>query len=88
MAALVAPRAVVSVLIDYGLGEKLAKKLVESGIATVEKLGSMTPAELEEIQGIGQKMVETIQHVVNAYYGQFEAGGEPGNDRRGRGAPG
>jgi hypothetical protein len=31
-------------------------------------------------------MVETIQQVVNAYYGQFEAGGEPGNDRRGRGA--
>ncbi len=77
MAALVAPGAPVSVLIDYGLGEKLAEKLVESGIATVEKLGSMTPEELEEIQGIGPKMVETIQQVVNAYYGQFEAGGEP-----------
>jgi transcription termination/antitermination protein NusA len=79
MAALAAPRAPVSVLIDYGLGEKLAEKLVESGIATVGKLGSMTPEELEEIQGIGPKMVETIQQVVNAYYGQFEAGGEPGN---------
>ena len=77
MAALVVPGAPVSVLIDYGLGEKLAEKLVESGIATVEKLGSMTPEELEEIQGIGPKMVETIQQVVNAYYGQFEAGGEP-----------
>ena len=88
MAALVAPGTPVSVLIDYGLSEKLAEKLVESGIATVEKLGSMTPEELEEIQGIGPKMVETIQQVVNAYYGQFEAGGEPGNDRRGRGAPG
>ncbi len=79
MAALAAPRAPVSVLIDYGLGEKLAEKLVESGITTVEQLGSMTPEELEEIQGIGPKMVETIQQVVNAYYGQFEAGGEPGN---------
>src|SRR5713101_2930338 len=88
MAALVAPGAPVSVLIEYGLSEKLAEKLVESGIATVEKLGSMMPEELEEIQGIGPKMVETIQQVVNAYYGQFEAGGEPGNDRRGRGAPG
>ena len=77
MAALAAPRAPVSVLIDYGLGEKLAEKLVESGITTVEKLGSMTPEELEEIQGIGPKMVETIRQVVNAYYGQFEAGGEP-----------
>jgi N utilization substance protein A len=77
MAALVAPGAPVSVLIDYGLGEKLAEKLVESGIATVEKLGSMTPEDLEEIQGIGPKMVEKIQLAVNAYYGQFEPGGEP-----------
>jgi len=77
MAALVVPRAPVSVLMNYGQCEKLAEKLVESGIATVEKLGSMTPEELEEIQGIGPKMVETIQQVVNAYYGQFEAGGEP-----------
>src|SRR5258708_3755494 len=77
MAALVAPGASVSVLIDYGLGEKLAEKLVESGVATVEKLGSMTPEDLEAIQGIGPKMVEKIQQAVNAYYGQFEAGAEP-----------
>src|SRR5262252_3587604 len=76
MAALVAPGAPVSVLIDYGLGEKLAEKLVESGIATVEKLGSMTPEDLEEIQGIGPKMVEKIQQAVNAYYGQYETAGE------------
>jgi N utilization substance protein A len=76
MAALVAPGAPVSVLIDYGLGEKLAEKLVESGIATVEKLGSMTPEELEEIRGIGPKMVEKIQQAVNAYYAQFEGGTE------------
>jgi len=78
MAALVAPGAPVSVLIDYGLAEKLAEKLVESGVATVEKLGSMTPEDLEAIQGIGPKMVEKIQQAVNAYYGQFEAGAEPG----------
>src|SRR5437764_2059377 len=77
MAALVAPGAPVSVLIDYGLGEKLAEILLESGIVTVEKLGSMTPEELEEIQGIGPKMVEKIQLAVNAYYGQFEAGVDP-----------
>src|SRR5947209_16446742 len=72
MAALVAPGAPVSVLIDYGLDEKVAEKLVESGIATVEKLGSMMPEGLEEIQGIGPQMVEKIQQAVNAYYGQFE----------------
>src|SRR5437764_263690 len=51
MAALVAPGAPVSVLIDYGLTEVLAEKLVQAGIGTVEKLGSMTPEDLEEIQG-------------------------------------
>jgi N utilization substance protein A len=78
MAALVAPGAPVSVLIDFGLGEKLAEVLLESGIVTVEKLGSMTPEELEDIQGIGPKMVEKIQLAVNAYYGQFEGSAEPG----------
>src|SRR5882762_8289751 len=52
MAALVAPGAPVSVLIDYGLGEKIAEQLLESGVTTVEKLGSMTPEQLEEIPGI------------------------------------
>jgi N utilization substance protein A len=72
MQALVVPGAPVSVLIDHGLGEKLAEKLLESGVATVEKLGSMTPEQLEEIQGIGPKIVERIQLAVNSYYGQFE----------------
>ena len=78
MAALVSPGAPVSVLIDFGLGETLAEKLVESGVGTVEKLGSMTPEDLEAIQGIGPKMVEKIQEAVNAYYAQFEAGAEAG----------
>jgi N utilization substance protein A len=77
MAALVAPGAPVSVLIDYGLGEKLAEKLLESGVGTVEKLGQMTPEQLEDIQGIGPKMVERIQEAVNAYYSQYETGEAP-----------
>jgi N utilization substance protein A len=72
MAALVAPGAPVSVLIDYGLAEKVVERLVETGIGTIEKLGSMTPEELEAIQGIGPEMVEQIQESVNAYYSQFE----------------
>ncbi len=43
MAALTVPGAPVSVLIDYGLNEKIAEQLLESGVTTVEKLGSMTP---------------------------------------------
>src|ERR1039457_5582165 len=72
MAALVAPGAPVSVLIEYGLSELLVEKLVATGIGTIEQLGSMTPEQLEEIQDVGPQVVETIQEAVNAYYSQFE----------------
>src|SRR5579872_3016083 len=78
MAALVAPGAPVSVLIDHGLAEEVVEKLIQAGVGTVEKLGNMTPEELETIPEIGPEMVEQIQQTVNAYYGQFEdsPGGE------------
>ncbi|MFB3778553.1 MAG: transcription termination factor NusA [Bryobacteraceae bacterium] len=72
MAALVVPGAPVSALIDHGLTEKTVEKLAEAGIGTVEALGSMTPEQLEEIPGIGPRMVERIQIAVNSYYQQFE----------------
>ncbi len=72
MAALVAPGAPVSVLIDYGLAENIVEKLVGAGIGSIEKLGSMTPEQLEEIQDIGPDAVERLQMAVNAYYSQFE----------------
>ena len=72
MAALVAPGAPVSVLIDYGLTEVLAEKLVQADIGTIEKLGGMTPEQLEEIPEIGPESVQSIQMAVNAYYSQFE----------------
>ncbi len=72
MAALVVPGAPVSVLVDHGLPEHLVEKLLEASVGTVEKLGAMTPEQLEEIPGIGPKMVERIQLAVNSYYGQFE----------------
>ena len=58
MAALVVPGAPVSVLIDHGLTEAVVEKLMAAGVTTVEKLGSMTPEELEEIPGIDPEMVE------------------------------
>jgi N utilization substance protein A len=73
MAALVVPGAPVSVLVDHGLMENIVEKLMEGGISTVEKLGSMTPEQLEEIPGISPEMVERIQLAVNSYYGQFES---------------
>lgn len=72
MAALTIPGAPVSVLIDHGLPEKLVEKLLEGGVPTVERLGAMTPEEIEAIPGIGPRMVERIQDVVNIYYGQYE----------------
>jgi N utilization substance protein A len=72
MAALVAPGAPVSVLLDYGMTEAMAERLLESGIGTIEKLGAMTPEELEAIQGIGPESVGPIQDAVVAYYSQFE----------------
>jgi len=68
----VVPGAPVSVLMEHGLPEKMLEKLLEGGISTVEKLGNMTPEELEEIPGIGPKMVEKIQDAVVSYYGQYE----------------
>jgi N utilization substance protein A len=76
MAALVAPGAPVSVLIDYGLPDKLLETLLETGVGTIEKLGGMTPEQLEEIPGIDPQLVEKIQAAVNAYYSQFEEQGQ------------
>src|SRR5579872_2706051 len=69
MAALVAPGAPVSVLIDYGLPEEVVGHLVEAGVGTIEKLGGMTPEELEAIPGMAP-MVQQIQQAVIAYYSQ------------------
>jgi N utilization substance protein A len=76
MAALVAPGAPVSVLVDYGLPDKLLETMLETGVGTIEKLGGMTPEQLEEIPGIGPELVEKIQEAVNAYYSQFEEQGQ------------
>ena len=74
MAALVAPGAPVGVLTDYGLAEPIVLRLLDAGVGTIEKLGGMTPEQIEEIQGIEPGMLERIQEAVNAYYSQFEEG--------------
>ena len=70
--ALVVPGAPVSVLLDHGLTEEITGKLMEGGVTTVEKLGEMTPEQVERIPGIAAEMVEPIQQAVMNYYGQFE----------------
>ena len=66
----------VSVLTEHGLGEKLVDKLLDAGSSTVEHLADMTPEQLEEIPGIGPKMVEKITVAVSGYFAQFEAAAE------------
>jgi N utilization substance protein A len=80
MAALVPAGAPVSVLIDHGLSEDIAEKLIEAGVATIEKLGSMTPEELEVIPGIGSAVVEKILVAVNAYYAPYEQSADSADD--------
>ena len=47
--------------------------MIGAGIATVEKLGSMTPEDLAAIEGIEAESVELIQTSVISYYQQFDA---------------
>ena len=58
------------------LGEGTIQKLVAAGITTVEALADMTPEQLEEIPGIGEKTVERISVAVRHYFGHFEEGEE------------
>ena len=58
MADMVISGAPVSILIDHGLPDHIVEALVSAGIGTVERLGSMTPEELEVIPGIDEDIVE------------------------------
>jgi N utilization substance protein A len=55
------------------LGETIIQKLVTAGITTVEGLADMTPEQLEEIPGIGEKTLEKIGVAVRSYFSRFEA---------------
>jgi N utilization substance protein A len=54
------------------LGDSIVQKLVSAGITTVEALADMTPEQLEEIPGIGEKTLEKISVAVRHYFGHFE----------------
>jgi len=58
------------------LGEAIQSKLITAGITTVEELADMTPEQLEEIPGIGEKTLEKISAAVRHYFGQYEEGEE------------
>ncbi|HEX8881783.1 MAG TPA: transcription termination factor NusA [Candidatus Acidoferrum sp.] len=72
MTALTAPATPLTSL--AGVGAKTIEKMEAAGINSVEKLASMTPEQLMEIPGIGEKMVDKIYQAVNRFY---ESGAEP-----------
>src|SRR5260370_22556475 len=71
MTALTGPTTPVTAL--AGVGPKTIEKIEAAGITNVEKLAGMTPEQLMEIPGIGEKMVDKIYQAVNRFY---EGGGE------------
>jgi N utilization substance protein A len=71
MAALTAPGTPLSEL--KGVGPKTIEKLEAHGITSIEKLADMTPEQLMEIPGIGEKMVEKVHQSVAAYFEALEA---------------
>jgi N utilization substance protein A len=66
MTALTAPATPLTVL--AGVGPKTIEKIEAAGITSLEKLASMTPEQLMEIPGIGEKMVDKIYQAVNRFY--------------------
>ena len=56
-----------------GVGPKTVEKLESHGVTSIEKLADMTPEQLVEIPGIGEKMVEKIRQSVGTYFEEFEA---------------
>ncbi|HTZ47043.1 MAG TPA: transcription termination factor NusA [Verrucomicrobiae bacterium] len=71
MTALTAPTTPLTVL--AGVGPKTIEKIEAAGIMSLEKLASMTPEQLMEIPGIGEKMVDKIYQAVNRFYEGGEA---------------
>ena len=68
--------APISVLLDHGLTDGLVESLMQSGVPTVERLGSMTPEELLAIEGVDQEGLEKIGMAVNGYYSQYDQASE------------
>jgi N utilization substance protein A len=54
------------------LGEGVIQKLVSAGVTTAEALADMTPEQIMEIPGIGEKTLEKISVAVRHYFGHFE----------------
>ncbi len=72
MAAMALRGAPISEL--QGLGDKTLGKLREHGVESVEQLAQMTPEDLMQIPGVGEKTVERIRRVVTDYFERDQKG--------------
>jgi N utilization substance protein A len=70
MAALTAPGTPLGEL--KGIGPKTIEKIEAHGVSSIEKLADMTPEQLMEVPGIGEKMVEKIMLAVAAHFQSLE----------------
>jgi transcription termination/antitermination protein NusA len=73
MTRLTAPTTPLTVL--AGVGPKTIEKMEAAGITNLEQLAAMTPEQLMEIPGIGEKMIDKIYQAVNRFYESGETGG-------------
>jgi len=56
-----------------GLTATLVQKLEAAGIGTVEQLANLSPEDLQNIPGIGEKTIEKISDALSEYYTQSPA---------------
>jgi len=63
--------------VKAGDAPKTIEKIEAAGISNLEKLASMTPEQLMEIPGIGEKMVDKIYQAVNRFYEGGDAAATP-----------
>jgi N utilization substance protein A len=68
--------AVTPLTVLAGVGPKTIEKIEAAGITSLEKLAGMTPEQLMEIPGIGEKMVDKIYQAVNRFYESGDAAAE------------
>jgi N utilization substance protein A len=81
MTRLTAPVTPLTVL--AGVGPKTIEKIEAAGITNLEQLAAMTPEQLLEIPGIGEKMVDKIYQAVNRFYESGEAAPAEGSEANG-----
>src|SRR6476620_4535409 len=56
-----------------GLTPNLVQKLIAAGIGSVEELANLSPEDLQNIPGIGEKTIEKISDAMSEYYTQSPA---------------